>query len=559
MSQPRFDDPTGSGPGDPPADATLRQRLEDAEATLQAIRTGAVDAFVIDGPEGERVYTLEGADRPYRVLVECMQEGALVFGVEGTVLFGNRRLAELLRIPYDRLAGSDFYRFLVPSQRPAFENLIDQGLYGRTQGEFDLSRGDGNLVPVHLSMGVLPVGESPVLCAIVTDLTTRKEHEALKRAQRVLQEADRRKDEFLATLAHELRNPLAPIRNALQIQRLSGSLNSQARMAWEVIDRQVRQMTHLVDDLLDLGRIRRDQLTLRRERIDLSLVIRSAVETSQPMIAESAHELIVSLPDQPVYVDGDLTRLSQVFANLLNNAAKFTDHGGRIELTARIDGAYVVVTVQDNGVGIPHQLLSSIFDMFTHIDQGTERSYGGLGIGLTLVRRLVELHGGTVSAESDGPGHGSVLTVRLPRLLDIVDQPRWSEKPAEENGQVHYKILIVDDNRDSADMLGAMLGLKGHTVQAVYDGNSTFEVGPAFVPDVVLLDLGMPRPDGFEVCRRLRQQSWGANALVIAVTGWGQNGDRRRTREAGFDDHLVKPLEPAVLDAVLARHRAPRD
>ena len=541
------------------SEADLRQRLEEAEATLQAISAGAVDAFVIDGPEGERVYTLEGADRPYRVLVECMQEGALVFGAEGTVLFANRRLAELLQIPYDRLAGSDFYRFLVPSQRPAFENLIDQGRQGRARGEFDLCRSDGSLVPVHLSLGALPLGESPVLCAIVTDLTARKEHEALKRAQRVLQEADRRKDEFLATLAHELRNPLAPIRNALQIQRLSGSLNPQMRMAWDVIDRQVRQMTHLVDDLLDLGRITRDQLTLRRERIDLSLVIRSAVETSQPLVADLGHELIVKLPDQPVYVDGDMTRLSQVFSNLLNNAAKFTDPGGRIELSARLDGEEVVVSVQDNGVGIPRELLSSIFDMFTHIDQGTERSYGGLGIGLTLVRRLVELHGGSVRAYSDGPGHGSVLTVRLPRLLSTVSPPRWNENPAEENAQARYKILIVDDNRDSADMLGAMLGLKGHTVQAVYDGNATFEVGPAFVPDVVLLDLGMPRPDGFEVCRRLRQQSWGANALVIAVTGWGQIGDRRRTREAGFDDHLVKPLEPTVLDAILARHRAPGD
>jgi CheY-like chemotaxis protein len=315
-------------------------------------------------------------------------------------------------------------------------------------------------------------------------------------------------------------------------------------------------MTHLVDDLLDLGRITRDQLTLRRERVDLSLVIRSAVETSQPLITESGHELIVSLPEQPVHVDGDLTRLSQVFANLLNNAAKFTDPGGRIQLTARIDGGDVVAAVQDNGVGMPSGQLSSIFEMFTHIDQGTDRSYGGLGIGLTLVRRLVELHGGSVIAESDGPGHGSVLTVRLPRLLETVEQPRWMEKPAETGG-ARYRILIVDDNRDSADMLGVMLGLKGHTVQAVYDGSATFEVGATFAPDVVLLDLGMPRPDGFEVCRRLRKQPWGAHALVIAVTGWGQTSDRRRTREAGFDDHLVKPLEPTALDAVLARHRAP--
>jgi PAS domain S-box-containing protein len=530
-------------------DLELHRRLEEAEQTLQAIRAGAVDAFVIDGPNGQQIFTLEGAERPYRVMVESMQEGALVVTPEGIVLFGNSRLAELLGIPEHQLAGSTLFQLLDPEQQEAAADLLQAGMEGRAQLDLLLRRHGGGTVPVRVTMSPLRLTEAPMACAIVTDLTTQKEHEAL-------QEADRRKDEFLATLAHELRNPLAPIRNALHVLRLTRPLGSHEQSAWDVIDRQVRQMTHLVDDLLDLSRITRDLLILRREPLDLAFVIRSAIETSQPLIAECDHQLIVSLPDEPVHVDGDLTRLSQVFSNLLNNAAKYTTRGGRIELTARTDGAHVEITVRDNGIGMSPNQLETVFDMFTHVGQSaTATSPSGLGIGLTLVRKLVELHGGTVEAASEGPNRGSVLTVRLPQ---VAGREAGSSDGVVPEAPGSHRILIVDDNRDSADTLATLLTLQGHQVQTAYSGAETLRIGLEFTPEVILLDLGMPSPDGYEICRLLRQHGWGARALVVAVTGWGQQADRRRTREAGFDAHLVKPMDPGRLDEVMATHRAQR-
>ena len=370
-----------------------------------------------------------------------------------------------------------------------------------------------------------------------------------------LREADRRKDEFLATLAHELRNPLAPVRNAVQVMRFLGS--GQPDLCWsrDVIERQVDHLSRLIDDLLDISRITRNKLELRRERIELTEVIKGAVEGSRPLIEQYGHQLTVSLPPRPVHLDGDVVRLAQVFLNLLNNAAKYTERGGHIWLSADVLGSEVVVSVRDTGVGIPAETLPRLFQMFYQVDHSLEKARGGLGIGLSLVRRLVDLHGGKVEARSDGVGKGSEFIVRLPLLSEQRATER-SRLGLSNNGgskpvSVH-RILVVDDNRDSADSLAILLRLAGNEVHAAYDGVEGVEAAERFRPDVILLDIGMPRLNGYDACRRIRKESWGRDMIVIALTGWGQDEDRRRTLESGFDAHMVKPIDSARLMSLLA-------
>ena len=369
-----------------------------------------------------------------------------------------------------------------------------------------------------------------------------------------LKEADRRKDEFLATLAHELRNPLAPVRNAARMLRLQGSEDPGLRWSRDVIERQVAHMARLIDDLLDVSRITRNKLELRKERVELAEVVREAVETSRPLIEQSGHHLTVTLPPEPICLHADLLRLSQVLTNLLTNAAKYTDRGGQIRLTAERQGGEVVVRVKDTGVGIPAEKLSGLFQMFFQVDGDLEQSQGGLGIGLALVRRLVEMHGGSVKADSAGRGKGSEFTVRLPVLAEEPD-PKMALKPAG-NGVARAKagrrILVVDDMRDNADSLAMLLKLDGNEVQTAYDGLAAVEAAERFRPDVVLLDIRMPKLNGFDACRRIREQPWGKSMMLIALTGWGQEEDQRRTEEAGFDSHLVKPVDPAALADLLA-------
>jgi len=362
-----------------------------------------------------------------------------------------------------------------------------------------------------------------------------------------LSEANRQKDEFLAILAHELRNPLAPIRHCLQILRRSPDASAREN-ARDVMERQLAQMVRLVDDLLDVSRITRGKVELRKERVALSSVIGSAIETSRPLIEHMHHELTVSLPGRRLELEADPTRLAQVFSNLLNNAAKYTDSGGDIRLAARVEGDDVVVSVRDNGVGIPADKIDSVFDMFSQVDRSMEKAQGGLGIGLTLVRRLVAMHDGEVKARSEGPGRGSEFLVRLPLALDRRAAPTAHEPEAP--GMTPLRILIVDDNQDGADTLAAVLRLTGHEVDTAYDGQEGVEAAERIQPDVVLLDIGLPRLNGYEAARRIRSQ--GRRTLLVAVTGWGQEEDRRRSRDAGFDHHLVKPLDPDELMRLLA-------
>lgn len=380
-----------------------------------------------------------------------------------------------------------------------------------------------------------------------TDITERKhDEETLRRLAAELSEANLRKDEFLATLAHELRNPLAPIRTGLQLMKLAAGQEATIEQARAMVERQVTQMVRLVDDLMDVSRISRGTLELRKERISLATVLNSAVETSLPLIEQMGQKLSVTLPGQPLVVDADMTRLAQVFLNLLNNAAKYGDRGGHIQLSVERQDSDAVVTVRDSGIGIAANQIPRIFDMFTQLDGSSDKAQGGLGIGLSLVKRLVEMHGGGVEARSEGPGKGSEFVVRLP----VAGHAPTPNEPSGEPGpdtRSSLRILVVDDNRDGADSLSEMLKLMGNDTRTAYDGQAGVDMAGEFRPDVVLLDIGLPTLNGHDACRRIRAQSWGKDVVLIAVTGWGQDEDRRRSHDAGFDLHLIKPVDPKVL------------
>jgi signal transduction histidine kinase len=377
-----------------------------------------------------------------------------------------------------------------------------------------------------------------------------------KRAEEELREADRKKDEFLAMLAHELRNPLAPIRNALEIQRTPAADAEMVTRARETMARQLGNMVRLIDDLLDVSRITKGKIELRTGRVELAAVLAAAVETSRPLIEASRHELTTDLPAAPVFLTADPTRISQVVANLLNNAAKYTPEGGRIRLSAAVvpvtgpDRPDVVeIRVADNGMGIPPDVLPRMWEMFAQADRTLGRSQGGLGIGLTLVKRLVELHGGSVSARSAGTGQGSEFVIRLPAAPE--GAPSDALPPTPPPARTARRILVVDDNADGLESLATLLGLFGHKVRTASDGPAALVAAAEFAPDTVLLDIGLPGMDGYEIARRLRAQPTFAGTRLIALTGWGQDADRDRSRAAGFDLHLVKPVDPSELRRVL--------
>jgi PAS domain S-box-containing protein len=370
-----------------------------------------------------------------------------------------------------------------------------------------------------------------------------------RRAEKALKEADQKKDHFLAILAHELRNPLVPIRNGLQILNLAGNDPTIAENARSIMDQALNQMVRLVDDLLDVSRITTGKLKLRKERVELAAVVQSAVETTRPLIDEQGHQLTVRLPPTSILLDADPTRLAQVFSNLLNNAAKYSERGGHITLSAEPEGNEVIVRVTDRGIGISPDHLPRIFHLFAQVETASDRSQGGLGIGLSLVRGLVEMHGGTIEANSEGPGRGSELIVRLPRANA---EPLSESHAAEPDGAKtsptpKYRILVVDDNQLSARSTAIALGLMGHDLATARDGIEGIERARTFQPDVILMDIGLPEMNGHETARRMRQQPGGKNIILIAVTGYGQEADRRRSLEAGFDYHLVKPLNFAEL------------
>jgi signal transduction histidine kinase len=377
---------------------------------------------------------------------------------------------------------------------------------------------------------------------------------ALEASTQALQEANHRKDEFLAMLAHELRNPLAPIRTAVQLLRLKELAEPHRNRARDVIERQVEHLVNLIDDLLDVSRITRGMITLQLEPVLVGAIVARAVETARPAIDAHRHVLEIDMPDELISVEGDKTRLVQVIANILHNAAKFMDPGGRIRLSARRDGQYVAIRIADTGIGIAPELIPRIFELFTQVHTKSEREQGGLGIGLALVRRLTEMHGGNVSVHSDGQGRGSEFTVRLPVMASPLAVLSSQRKEAGAIPEIEpQRILVADDNHDAAEALSLQLQLAGHEVRTAHDGVEALDLATTFEPDIVLLDLGMPKMDGYEAARQLRLLSTaGRRMMLIALTGWGQQQDRDRTAEAGFDAHLVKPVAEAQLFKALA-------
>ena len=373
------------------------------------------------------------------------------------------------------------------------------------------------------------------------------------RAEQALKEADRHKDEFLAMLAHELRNPLAPILNAVQLMRMKPIADPQLSWSRDVIERQLSHLTRLVDDLLDVARITRGRINLSREPTELAVLIARAVETVQPLIQARGHEFTSEIPAATLRINADPLRLTQAFGNVLGNAAKYTERGGRISLTVCRQGTDVEIRVRDTGVGIPAEQLPRIFDLFTQVR--SDHSQSGLGIGLALVRRLLQMHGGTITAHSEGPGQGTEFLIRLP-LLPETTQSANAEKSTtgtEDAPPVRRRILVADDNADALETLATVLELGGHEVFSAANGSLALESAERHLPEVALLDIGMPLLDGYEVARRIRAQAWGKRITLVALTGWGQDSDRRRSQEAGFDSHLVKPLDLDKLTQLLAR------
>jgi PAS domain S-box-containing protein len=394
--------------------------------------------------------------------------------------------------------------------------------------------------------------QTPLILLAIEDITERSRLEdELRQIAAAMSEADRRKNEFLALLAHELRNPLAPIRSAVQLMQLTNDPEAN-KAATGIVERQVDQMVRLVDDLLDVSRISRGKIELRKQRIDLASIVKQAVEDTRPLVTSMGHELTVTIPPEPVFLNADRTRLIQVLGNLLNNACKFTDMGGRISLAVEVVGGDVVISVRDNGIGIAAAQLPSIFEMFVQADTSMERSVSGLGIGLALVKNMVEMHGGTVEVHSDGLGRGSTFVVRMAIMESPALAPALGAVDGGPDLATAQRILVVDDNVDAALMLERLLQLNGKQTRVAHSGPDALEVAEQFRPHLILLDIGLPKLNGYEVCRRIRRQPWGKDMVVIALTGWGQEEDRKRSKEAGFNAHFVKPLEREALMLVLA-------
>ena len=485
-------------------------------------------------------------------IVESSEDAIISKTLEGIITSWNTGAERLFGYTAAEAVGRSV-TMIIPQDRQDEEAVILGRLRrGERIEHFETVRQakDGRFLDISLTISPIrdPDGRVVGVSKVARDIR------AQKHAERALLEADRRKDEFLALLAHELRNPLGPIRHAVKILRARAPAPSELQWATSIIDRQAEHMSRLVEDLLDVSRITRGTIHLRQERVDIGNIVKSAVEASSALIDKAGHRLKVTVPPEPIYVDGDPTRLVQIVANLLDNAAKYTDPGGRVTVSAEREDDAAVIRVTDNGVGIAPDVLPEVFDMFTQAALTLERAQGGLGVGLSLVERLVRLHGGTVSAHSEGPGTGSEFTVRLPLAVKAHDRV---PHPAAEEGQkpkapTRCRVLIVDDNEDSAASLGMLLRMIGHEVRMAHDGLEALSAAATFQPHVAILDIGLPKLNGYEVAKRIREQPWGRDMVLVALTGWGQDEHRRRSEESGFNHHLTKPVELDVLEELLA-------
>jgi PAS domain S-box-containing protein len=515
-------------------DITERKRAEDEHRQLESQRQIA------------RV--LRASEERFRSLADNAPVLIWMSGLRNEAVYFNKPWLDFTGRPLEEELGFGWIESVHPDDRRACMDTCD-GAFGRREPlamQFRLRRSDGEYRWI-LDNGVPYFGADGAFSGYVgscVDITPRK------LAEEELEQAGRRKDEFLAMLGHELRNPLAPIGTAVEIMRTLTPAGDSIAWARDVIARQLRQLTRLVDDLLDVSRITRGKITLLLTPLELTSVVEQAVETSRPLIDSRGHQLTVRIPSDPVWVRGDAVRLGQVLSNLLNNAAKYTPDGGHIALTAGRRGSQAILTVADNGVGLPTEALEHVFDLFWQFE-APDPAQRGLGIGLTLVKRLVELHGGDVEARSDGLGQGSEFVVRLPALEMQAEAPTATTPGAARPALHRRRILVVDDNVDAAEALSRFLRLQDHEVCVAHDGDAALRMVGAVQPEVVFLDLELPKMDGIEVARRLRARRQGRPMLLIATTGYGQEDDRRRTAEAGFDHHLVKPIDAEVLRSVL--------
>jgi len=514
--------------------------------------TGAVCALVdiTDrvAEENAAKVALQASEANFRGFFDSVAVGACQVGTDGRFIRVNDRYCELTGYSREELLTMSPLDLDHPDDRAEDRERVakflseDPGIY---RAEKRYVRKDGSVAWVRVAANLLRSENTDSVhsAAIVEDISERK------LAEQALQDADRLKDEFIATLAHELRNPLAPLQTAIELLRLGDAAH--AEWCHGVIERQVKHLTRLVSDLLDISRITSNKLTMHKQPIELGDVIQAAVESSRPILDRCDQRLMVALPPEPLYVDGDLVRLAQVFANLLSNAAKFTEGPGTVRLTARARGSEVEVAVADSGIGMSADELRHAFDKFYQGSRAPVRSLGGLGVGLSLVRQLVELHDGTIEARSAGTNRGSEFVVRLPARVAAA-AATTSPVPVSSPSRTARRVLIVDDNRDGAQAIARLLRSMGHEVATVYDGHAALDCATRFEPHVVLLDLGMPEVDGFEVCRRLRSHQWCTQRpSIVALTGWGRQRDLERTSKAGFDAHLVKPVEAEALEKLL--------
>jgi PAS domain S-box-containing protein len=501
---------------------------------------------------------VEAERQKFVTLVEHSTDFIGICDLQGVPLFVNRAGLELVGLEsLEEAARQPVEAFFFPEDRDRIMREFFPAVLAHGHGEVDVrfrhfKTGEARWMAYKVLS--LPGADGrPVAFATVSqDVTERRQlADHLRALAADLSDADRRKNEFLAMLAHELRNPLAPISNAARALRLGATDPATVHAASEMLERQVAQLSRLVDDLLDVSRISRGRIELRRSRTELAPIVYQAVEALRPAADAMRHELTVEVPAEPIVVDADAARLAQVIGNLLNNACKFTNAGGHIALTVAREGDEAVIRVRDDGIGIAAEHLPSLFDMFAQVDTSLERSRDGLGIGLTLVKTLVELHGGSVATASEGPGRGSEFTVRLPAIGQLrLPAPYAPVRPPVPAAA--QRVLVVDDNTDGAESLALLLRFAGHLVEVAHDGEAALAVAERFRPEVALLDIGLPGLNGYEVCQRLRREPWGQAMTIVALTGWGQEDDRRRSREAGFDSHMVKPVDPPALMALLA-------
>jgi len=535
----------------------LLPRLHAAQQALDNARVD-VDAIVVEGPAGPQVYTVTNADQPYRTIVEEMQQGAVVLTPRGDIFYCNRGFEEMVRAPLEEIIGHSMAEFVAAMDGSRLEEVGA----GARRFETVLRAYDGTEVPAYVTASLLGGTPAPI-CLVVTDLTEQKRQAAREAmfareeaARAEAEAANRAKDQFLSMLSHELRNPVGVILNGIEVLEQTDSSEPEPVKIREIIRRQAHHLGRLLDDLLDLARVGQGKVDFEPRPLDLVDVVSTAVEDHRSKIERAGISLTVSIPQGKIPVEGDRTRLVQAIGNLLDNARKWTATGGRISVSLQQVGETAEMRVRDTGIGIEPQMRERIFDLFWQVQSSPDRSSGGLGIGLTLVRRLVELHGGTVEASSDGPGCGSEFNVRLPvTKAPVYEEPR-TQAPL---SVASFRILLIEDNADARDMARLGLELLGQTVFEAVDGETGIQMALADPPDAVIVDIGLPGLDGYEVGRRLRE-ALGGRTRLVALTGYGQREDRRRVRDAGYDVHLLKPAGPAdILRAVTTEETKTRE